>query len=168
MILFQVFPNRKPSLMHISPDAEITQLADWVLLRDMVRLDLQELQDQKGESNTGEQQQVDISQQQVDISQKNTKVTHKELKGDLLNSPEHELKKHCEEQRVKKLAIPRIGCGLDRLEWEKVRDLIKEEVQNRNNHYCVCKGIISEKREIGIVKYFTIFQIFYMLSFYDF
>jgi O-acetyl-ADP-ribose deacetylase (regulator of RNase III) len=36
------------------------------------------------------------------------------------------MKEHCEEHTVKKLAMPRIGCGLDRLDWNKVRDMIKE------------------------------------------
>ncbi len=36
------------------------------------------------------------------------------------------MKQHCEEHGVKKLAMPRIGCGLDRLDWNKVRLMIKE------------------------------------------
>ena len=30
------------------------------------------------------------------------------------------------ENEVKKLAMPKIGCGLDRLQWGKVREMIKE------------------------------------------
>lgn len=32
------------------------------------------------------------------------------------------MKDHMIQNNVKKLAIPRIGCGLDRLQWEKVRE----------------------------------------------
>ncbi|PSN50753.1 hypothetical protein C0J52_01172 [Blattella germanica] len=37
-----------------------------------------------------------------------------------------EMKKHCEEHEVKKLAMPRIGCGLDRLEWRAVKPMIED------------------------------------------
>ena len=36
------------------------------------------------------------------------------------------MKQHCVQHDVKKLAMPRIGCGLDRLDWNKVRDMLKE------------------------------------------
>ena len=32
----------------------------------------------------------------------------------------------CKQFNVKKLAMPKIGCGLDRLQWGKVREIIKE------------------------------------------
>lgn len=31
---------------------------------------------------------------------------------------------------VKYLAMPKIGCGLDRLQWSKVREIIKEEFKD--------------------------------------
>lgn len=34
------------------------------------------------------------------------------------------LRKHMKANGVKRLAIPRIGCGLDRLEWTQVYDLL--------------------------------------------
>lgn len=37
---------------------------------------------------------------------------------------------------VKKLAIPRIGCGLDKLEWSRVKNIIVKEFKNVN---CVIK-----------------------------
>lgn len=37
------------------------------------------------------------------------------------------LKEHCEYYNIKHLAIPRIGCGLDGLSWNKVREIIKYE-----------------------------------------
>ena len=32
----------------------------------------------------------------------------------------------CKEISVKKVAMPVIGCGLDRLKWDKVSEIIKE------------------------------------------
>lgn len=36
------------------------------------------------------------------------------------------VKEHCLENGVKSLSMPRIGCGLDRLEWDKVSDIIED------------------------------------------
>lgn len=36
------------------------------------------------------------------------------------------MRKHMNENKVSKLAMPRIGCGIDGLQWDKVSDLIKE------------------------------------------
>ena len=36
------------------------------------------------------------------------------------------MKRHMEEHGVKSLAMPQIGCGLDKLKWESVRKIIKE------------------------------------------
>ena len=37
-----------------------------------------------------------------------------------------------------KLAMPRIGCGLDKLEWEKVSQIIQEVFQDTNVEILVC------------------------------
>uniref|UniRef100_A0A0B7A2D5 Macro domain-containing protein n=1 Tax=Arion vulgaris TaxID=1028688 RepID=A0A0B7A2D5_9EUPU len=42
-----------------------------------------------------------------------------------LESSLRKMKDHCLKNNVKHLAMPKIGCGLDRLQWTKVRDLIK-------------------------------------------
>lgn len=44
----------------------------------------------------------------------------------------------CKEHNVKKLAIPRIGCGLDRLEWSKVRGMIGEKFKDVEIDILVC------------------------------
>lgn len=44
--------------------------------------------------------------------------------GDLISSLE-KLRDHCAEHSVKLLAMPRIGCGLDRLEWRRVKPEIE-------------------------------------------
>lgn len=36
----------------------------------------------------------------------------------------------CVNCNIKYLAMPRIGCGLDRLQWCKVREIIKEEFKD--------------------------------------
>lgn len=36
----------------------------------------------------------------------------------------------CQKFNIKKLAMPKIGCGLDRLQWGKVREIIKESFKN--------------------------------------
>ena len=40
------------------------------------------------------------------------------------------MKEHCQHYNIKYLAIPKIGCGLDRLQWGKVREIIKEEFRD--------------------------------------
>lgn len=37
-----------------------------------------------------------------------------------------DMKETCELEGIKRLAMPKIGCGLDRLSWGKVREMIKE------------------------------------------
>lgn len=37
-----------------------------------------------------------------------------------------DMKRQCVERGIKKLAMPRIGCGLDRLNWVTVKKIIKE------------------------------------------
>ena len=44
----------------------------------------------------------------------------------------------CIELNVKKLAIPKIGCVLDRLEWDKVREIIKEAFADTDIEILVC------------------------------
>lgn len=39
----------------------------------------------------------------------------------------------------KKIAMPVIGCGLDRLEWSKVSDIIKDVFYDTNIEILVCK-----------------------------
>lgn len=50
------------------------------------------------------------------------KPTYKALEESLINLKAH-LRGTSELRRT--LVMPRIGCGLDKLEWEKVRDMIQ-------------------------------------------
>uniref|UniRef100_A0A3Q2T1I2 O-acyl-ADP-ribose deacylase 1 n=1 Tax=Fundulus heteroclitus TaxID=8078 RepID=A0A3Q2T1I2_FUNHE len=37
-----------------------------------------------------------------------------------------DMKSHCLENGVKKISMPRIGCGLDRLQWSNVSDILRQ------------------------------------------
>jgi len=39
---------------------------------------------------------------------------------------------HCQENQVKAISMPLIGCGLDKLEWPKVKTMLDEEFRNTN------------------------------------
>ncbi|KAL4645834.1 O-acetyl-ADP-ribose deacetylase 1 [Arapaima gigas] len=49
------------------------------------------------------------------------KPTYESLKSSL-----EAMKAHCVQNRVTSLSMPRIGCGLDRLEWGKVSAIVEE------------------------------------------
>lgn len=42
----------------------------------------------------------------------------------------HQMRDICKSSNIKYLAIPKIGCGLDRLQWGKIREIIKEEFKD--------------------------------------
>ena len=48
------------------------------------------------------------------------------------------MKDICIEQNLVKIAMPQIGCGLDRLQWPKVREMIKEIFQDTTVEITVC------------------------------
>ena len=48
------------------------------------------------------------------------------------------MKEDCEIRKIDKLAMPMIGCGLDKLRWEDVSALIKETFMNTNVEILVC------------------------------
>lgn len=45
----------------------------------------------------------------------------------------------CEMYGIIKIAMPLIGCGLDRLQWNKVSQIIQEVFKNTNIEILVCK-----------------------------
>lgn len=49
-----------------------------------------------------------------------------------------DMKDQCEEWDITKIAIPHIGCGLDRLEWDKVRDIIEDVFEDTDVEILVC------------------------------
>lgn len=48
------------------------------------------------------------------------------------------LKHICEEEGIKKLAMPRIGCGLDKLQWGKVKEIINDVFSDVDIEIIVC------------------------------
>ena len=44
----------------------------------------------------------------------------------------------CEKYNIEKIAMPKIGCGLDKLKWEDVSELIKEVFQDTDIEILVC------------------------------
>ena len=56
-----------------------------------------------------------------------TKVTYSDKPTyDSLRSSLESMKEHCLKHKVKHLAMPRIGCGLDLLKWEEVSVILIE------------------------------------------
>ena len=53
------------------------------------------------------------------------KPTYETLKRSL-----HALREHCVSHEVRHLAMPRIGCGLDRLSWDRVLAMIRSEFKD--------------------------------------
>lgn len=45
---------------------------------------------------------------------------------DSLKSSLIKMREHMDKNNIKSLSIPKIGCGLDKLDWDKVLDIIKE------------------------------------------
>lgn len=49
------------------------------------------------------------------------------------------MKKVCEQNGIKKVAMPTIGAGLDRLPWDKVSELIQSVFKDTDLEILVCK-----------------------------
>lgn len=49
------------------------------------------------------------------------------------------MKQICLESNIKKIAMPIIGCGLDKLKWEDVSEQIKNIFFNTDIEILVCK-----------------------------
>lgn len=48
-----------------------------------------------------------------------------------------ELRKQCVQNNITKLVMPRIGCGLDRLEWDRVLPVLERELSEFDVLVCV-------------------------------
>ena len=49
------------------------------------------------------------------------------------------MKRVCEVNNIHKIAMPAIGCGLDRLQWDRVSEIIKKVFANTDIEILVCK-----------------------------
>ena len=61
------------------------------------------------------------------------KPTYDELYDALLD-----MKEQCEVFYIKKLAMPRIGCGLDKMNWEEVKEVIEDVFHDMDIEILVC------------------------------
>lgn len=50
-----------------------------------------------------------------------------------------DMRSQCEEKSITKLAMPLIGCGLDRLKWDQVRDIIEDIFDQTDIEILICK-----------------------------
>ena len=69
------------------------------------------------------------------------KPTYDSLKIALINAKLYLLMiadKETKEPKTVKLAMPRIGCGLDRLQWDKVKAIIEEVFADTDVEILVC------------------------------
>lgn len=62
------------------------------------------------------------------------KPTYESLYDTLLD-----MRVQCENLDVSRLAVPLLGCGLDRLNWEQVKDLIEDVFDSTDIEILVCK-----------------------------
>ena len=61
------------------------------------------------------------------------KPTYRTLKESLM-----ELKTLCLEQNIKKLVMPKIGCGLDKLQWNTVKENIIKIFNDTDIEILIC------------------------------
>lgn len=58
---------------------------------------------------------------------------------DSLTSSIRSMKKLCLQNEITQLAMPEIGCGLDKLQWGAVRDILKREFEDTAINITVCR-----------------------------
>ena len=51
----------------------------------------------------------------------------------------HQIAQFIGQENIHKIAMPIIGCGLDRLEWDKVSRTIKDVFQEEDIEILVCR-----------------------------
>ena len=49
-----------------------------------------------------------------------------------------DMREQCEHLDINRLAMPLIGCGLDKLEWDMVKDVIEDVFENTNIEILIC------------------------------
>lgn len=62
------------------------------------------------------------------------KPTYYSLEGAL-----YFMREICQDNGIKKVAMPVIGCGLDRLQWDKVSNIIRKMFDDTDIEILVCK-----------------------------
>nr|XP_020467452.1 O-acetyl-ADP-ribose deacetylase 1-like isoform X2 [Monopterus albus] len=77
------------------------------------------------------------------------KASHKP-KYDNLKMSLEDMRSHCLENGVTRISIPRIGCGLDRLQWKEVSNILDEVFKDA----CISITVYScpERTETTVMK----------------
>ena len=65
------------------------------------------------------------------------RVNHKPTYDTLIETLE-DMKEQCENLDINKIAMPRIGCGLDGLSWDTVEKIIKEVFEDTDMEILIC------------------------------
>ncbi|XP_054464504.1 ADP-ribose glycohydrolase OARD1 [Anoplopoma fimbria] len=61
-----------------------------------------------------------------------------------------DMKTHCVENGITRISMPRIGCGLDRLQWNKVSEILEQVFKHTNISITVYS--LPEKAETTVMK----------------
>lgn len=69
---------------------------------------------------------------------------------DSLRRSLEDMKSHCERNEVTRISMPRIGCGLDRLAWDKVSVILEQVFKHTNISITVYS--LPEKTETKVMK----------------
>ncbi|XP_042347586.1 ADP-ribose glycohydrolase OARD1 isoform X2 [Plectropomus leopardus] len=69
---------------------------------------------------------------------------------DSLTQSLEEMKTHCEENAVTRISMPRIGCGLDRLQWSRVSEILEQVFKHTNISITVYS--LPERAETTVMK----------------
>eukprot|EP00064_Thunnus_orientalis_P003271 superscaffoldBa00000259_g3280 len=73
------------------------------------------------------------------------KPTYESLRQSL-----EDMKSHCVKNTVTRISMPRIGCGLDRLRWDKVSEILEEVFSHTDISITVYS--LPEKAETTVMK----------------
>jgi hypothetical protein len=65
------------------------------------------------------------------------RVYHKPTYDTLIDTLE-DMKEQCENLDINKIAMPRIGCGLDGLSWDTVEEIIMEVFEDTDMEILIC------------------------------
>lgn len=65
------------------------------------------------------------------------RVYHKPTYDTLIEALK-DMKEQCENLDINKIAMPRIGCGLDGLSWDTVEEIIKEVFEDTDMEILIC------------------------------
>ena len=55
---------------------------------------------------------------------------------DTLYEAVYDMREQCERLNINKIAVPKLGCGLDKLNWEEVKDIIYDVFADTDIEVC--------------------------------